>query len=184
MAACINWDFVISPSLDGLVNFDALERPIMTFEMSNVTFRRAREDDVDAIVHLLMDDVLGKAREDASEHSAEDYLRAFAAIDSDPNQILVVASDGEEVVGTLQLSFIPGLARKGAWRAQIEAVRIASSRRGAGIGKEMIRWAVSESRRRGCRQVQLTSDKRRTDAHRFYEGLGFAASHIGYKLTV
>jgi GNAT superfamily N-acetyltransferase len=156
----------------------------MTSGMSKIIFRRARKEDVDAIVHLLMDDVLGKAREDASERGADAYLEAFAAIDSDPNQLLVVAFDGDEVVGTLQLSFLPGLARKGAWRGQIEAVRIASPRRGAGIGKEMIEWAISECRQRRCAHVQLTSDKSRTDAHRFYERLGFAASHIGYKLAV
>jgi len=152
--------------------------------MSKAVFRRARKEDVEAVVKLLMDDVLGRTREDSSQPGADDYLAAFAAIDSDPNQLLAVALDGEEIVGTLQLSFLPGLARKGAWRGQIEAVRIASSRRGGGIGKEMIEWAILECRSRGCRYVQLTSDKRRTDAHRFYEGLRFAASHIGYKLSI
>lgn len=152
--------------------------------MSKVIFRRAREDDVPAIVQLLMDDVLGRAREDPSEPTAEAYLRAFAAIDEDPNQLLIVAVDDDEIVGTLQLSFIPGLARKGARRGLIEAVRIASRRRGCGIGKMMIEWAIAECRRRGCQQVQLTSDKSRADAHRFYEGLGFTASHIGYKLAI
>ena len=152
--------------------------------MSKVIFRRAREVDVPAIVQLLMDDVLGRAREDPSEPTAEAYLRAFAAIDEDPNQLLIVAVDDDEIVGTLQLSFIPGLARKGARRGLIEAVRIASRRRGCGIGKMMIEWAIAECRRRGCQQVQLTSDKSRADAHRFYEGLGFTASHIGYKLAI
>lgn len=131
-----------------------------------------------------MDDVLGRTREDISALGADVYRKAFAAIDADPNQLLVVASDADEIVGTLQLSFMPGLSRKGAWRGQIEAVRIASSRRGGGIGTEMIEWAISECRRRGCRHVQLTSEKSRTDAHRFYEGLGFVASHIGYKLAI
>lgn len=131
-----------------------------------------------------MDDVLGRTREDSSEPGAEPYMAAFAAIDVDPHHLLAVAVDGEEIVGTLQLSFIPGLARKGAWRGQIEAVRVASTRRGGGIGKEMIEWAIAECRHRGCRHVQLTTDKRRTDAHRFYEGLGFVASHVGYKLAI
>lgn len=150
--------------------------------MSKVIFRRAQEQDIEAIVQLLMDDVLGRTREDACETGA--YLKAFAAIDADPNQLLVVASDGDETVGTMQLSFIPGLSRNGAWRGQIEAVRIASSRRGGGLGGKMIEWAIAECRQRGCRHVQLTTDRSRTDAHRFYEGLGFVASHIGYKLDI
>lgn len=165
-------------------NFDPPAGPIKTQEMSKVIFRRAREEDIEAIVQLLMDDVLGRTREDASALATDAYLEAFAAIDGDPNQLLVVASEADEIVGTLQLSFIPGLARNGAWRGQIEAVRIASSRRGGGIGREMIEWAIFECRHRGCRHVQLTTDKSRTDAHRFYEGLGFLASHIGYKLAI
>lgn len=152
--------------------------------MSKLVFRRAKAEDLAAIVQLLLDDVLGQAREDSSRAVGADYTTAFAAIDADPHQLLVVAAEGEEVVGTLQLSFIPGLARRGAWRGQIEAVRVASSLRGRGIGKEMVEWAVSECRRRGCSHVQLTTDKRRTDAHRFYDRLGFVASHLGYKLTI
>lgn len=152
--------------------------------MSKLVFRRAKAEDLAAIVQLLLDDVLGQAREDSSRAVGAGYTAAFAAIDADPHQLLVVAAEGEEVVGTLQLSFIPGLARRGAWRGQIEAVRVASSLRGRGIGKEMVEWAVSECRRRGCSHVQLTTDKRRTDAHRFYDRLGFVASHLGYKLTI
>ena len=152
--------------------------------MSKIIFRRAREKDIEAIVQLLSDDVLGRTREDVSATGKDVYRKAFAAIDADPNQLLLVACEGDETVGTLQLSFIPGLARSGALRGQIEAVRIASSRRGGGIGKEMIEWAILECRRRGCRHVQLTTDKSRTDARRFYEGLGFVASHIGYKLAL
>ncbi|HEV2596340.1 MAG TPA: GNAT family N-acetyltransferase [Sphingomicrobium sp.] len=152
--------------------------------MSNSIFRRARVEDLATIVQLLRDDVLGQTREASSESVGEGYTAAFAAIDADPNQLLVVADDEKEVVGTLQLSFIPGLARKGAWRGQIEAVRVASSRRGHGIGREMIEWAVAECRRRGCSHVQLTTDRRRIDAHRFYDRLGFVASHLGYKLTI
>lgn len=131
-----------------------------------------------------MDDVLGRTREVSSEPGAEPHMAAFAAIDGDPHQLLAVAADGKEIVGTLQLSFMPGLARKGAWRGQIEAVRVASARRGGGIGKAMIEWAITECHHRGCRYVQLTTDKRRTDAHRFYEKLGFVASHLGYKLAI
>src|SRR5690348_15494964 len=141
--------------------------------MSQLVFRRARAEDLAAITQLLVDEVLGRTREDSSAKVGEGYTAAFAAIDADPHQLLVVADDGNEIIGTLQLSFIPGLARKGAWRGQIEAVRVASSRRGRGIGKEMMEWAISECRRRGCSHVQLTTDKRCTDAHRFYDRLGF-----------
>jgi GNAT superfamily N-acetyltransferase len=92
--------------------------------------------------------------------------------------------DDGEVVGTLQLSFLPGIARKGAWRGQIEAVRIAASRRGGGLGQHMFEWAIGECRARGCRLVQLATDRNRPDAHRFYERLGFVASHVGYKLAL
>jgi ribosomal protein S18 acetylase RimI-like enzyme len=152
--------------------------------MPNIDFRRARAEDLPAIVELLIDDVLGRNREDSAESGTEPYMAAFRAIDSDPNQLLVVAVDREEIVGTLQLGFIPGLSRKGAWRGQIEAVRVSSARRGGGIGRKMIQWAIAQCRHRGCRHVQLTTDKQRIDAHRFYEGLGFVASHVGYKLEV
>jgi len=152
--------------------------------MAIPTFRRASAADLPALVQLLADDALGAGREDPRLPLDAAYAAAFKAIDSDPNQYLAVAVDGEEIVGTLQLSFIPGLARKGSWRGQIEAVRIASSRRGAGLGEQMFDWAIAECRDRGCRLVQLTTDKDRPDAHRFYERLGFAATHIGYKLTL
>ena len=90
----------------------------------------------------------------------------------------------DEVIGTLQLTFIPGLARTGAWRGQIEAVRIAETHRGSGVGQQMFEWAIEQCRARGCKLVQLTTDKARPDAHRFYERLGFVGSHIGYKLTL
>src|SRR5699024_9864733 len=106
------------------------------------------------------------------------------AIDGDPAQLLVVLDDGGRVVGTMQLSFIPGLSRSGATRCQVEAVRIASSHRGHRLGEQMIRWAVVESARRGCALVQLTTDKSRGDAHRFYERLGFTASHEGFKMAL
>jgi GNAT superfamily N-acetyltransferase len=144
--------------------------------------RRATASDLPAIVGLLADDDLGRQREDARLPLDHAYEDAFRAIDADANQLLAVAVDGDEVLGTLQLSFIPGLGRKGAWRGQIEAVRIASSRRGGGLGRQMLEWAIAECRARGCRLVQLTTDRNRPDAHRFYNRLGFVASHIGYKL--
>lgn len=150
--------------------------------MPPITFRRAELKDLPAIVDLLADDELGQQREVVGEPLAESYRTAFAAIEADPNQYLVVALKDAEVVGTLQLSFLPGLARNGAWRGQIEAVRIAASLRGSGAGKQMFEWAIAQCRARGCSLVQLTTDKRRPEAHRFYEHLGFVASHVGYKL--
>ncbi|HKD89893.1 MAG TPA: GNAT family N-acetyltransferase, partial [Streptosporangiaceae bacterium] len=106
------------------------------------------------------------------------------AIDADPAHTLVVAEQAGEIVGTMQLSFLPGLARRGALRAQIEAVRVAESNQGSGLGSAMIGWAIDEARRRGCALVQLTTDKSRRDAHRFYQRLGFVASHEGMKLAL
>ncbi len=152
--------------------------------MTDIAFRRATRADIPAIVAMLADDPLGAAREDASAPDAPAYQDAFAAIDADPNQFLAVMTDGGTVVGTLQLTLIPGLSRKGALRGQIEAVRVAAGRRGEGLGRRLFDWAIAECRARGCATVQLTTDKSRTDAHRFYDRLGFAASHIGYKLAL
>ncbi|TGQ64256.1 GNAT family N-acetyltransferase [Mesorhizobium sp. M00.F.Ca.ET.186.01.1.1] len=149
-----------------------------------ITFRKAQAADLPAIVAMLADDPLGAAREDASLPLAQGYLDAFAAMDADPNQLLAVAVDGAEVVGTLQITFLAGLSRKGAWRGQIEAVRVAGHRRSGGIGKQMFEWAIDECRARGCSLVQLTTDKGRADAHRFYDGLGFTGSHLGYMKTL
>ncbi|WP_219416799.1 GNAT family N-acetyltransferase [Pseudonocardia nigra] len=151
-----------------------------------VVLRRAEAADVRALVALLAADQLGAGREDdpADRDALAPYLDAFAVIDADPAHLLVVAAGGDAVVGTLQLSFIPGLARRGAWRAQIEAVRVAGHLRGRGLGEFMIRWAIAEAERRGCALVQLTTDKRRADAHRFYRRLGFVASHEGMKLDL
>jgi GNAT superfamily N-acetyltransferase len=112
------------------------------------------------------------------------YLDAFDVIDADPAHLLLVAEVGAEVVGTLQLSVLPTLVRQGAPRAQLEGVHVRSDHRGSGVGGAMVRWAVEEARRRGCALVQLTSQKRRTDAHRFYTRLGFANSHEGFKLSL
>jgi ribosomal protein S18 acetylase RimI-like enzyme len=151
-----------------------------------VVLRRAEAADVRALVALLAADQLGAGREgDPADRGAlAPYLAAFAAIDADPAHLLVDAAGGDAVAGTLQLSFIPGLARRGAWRAQIEAVRVAGNLRGRGLGESMIRWAIAEAERRGCALVQLTTDKRRADAHRFYRRLGFVASHEGMKLDL
>ena len=152
--------------------------------MTDLTFRRAGAADLEDIVALLADDELGRKREDPDPPLNPRYIDAFAAIDADRNQFLAVVEEGGEIVGCLQLSFIPGLSRLGLWRGQIESVRISSARRGGGLGKRMFEWAIDECRKRRCEIVQLTTDKSRADARRFYEGLGFVASHEGMKLAL
>ncbi|USX51461.1 GNAT family N-acetyltransferase [Lentzea sp. HUAS12] len=146
-----------------------------------ITIRRARPEDVDAIVAMLADDPLGARREKPGDPA---YLEAFEVIDADPHQYLAVADIGGEVVGTLQLTFTSGLSRLGMTRATVEAVRVRSDQRGNGLGADLVRWAVDEARARGCGMVQLTTDASRVDAHRFYERLGFSASHVGMKLSL
>lgn len=151
----------------------------------DVVLRRAGLADVPAIVGLLVDDPLGRSREagtDAADLSP--YLAAFAAVDRDPAHLLAVAVAGDEVVGTLQLTFLPGLSRRGALRAEIEGVRVGPAYRSQGLGRAMVAWAAEEARRRGCALVQLTSHQSRADAHRFYSRLGFVASHVGFKLAL
>ena len=147
-------------------------------------FRKARRDDLEKIIAILADDELGQTREDPSLPLSAEYLSAFDAIDSDPNQFLTVIEIDGEIAGTLQLTFIPGLSRFGSWRGQIEAVRIAREHRGGGLGHQLFEWAIAQCRERGCRLVQLTTDKTRPDAYRFYEQLGFTASHEGFKLKL
>ena len=155
----------------------------MTLPGSTVFLREAVVDDVPVVVELLGADQLGAARDAAtSQADLEPYLRAFTVLDADPAHLLVVADDGAAVVATLQLSLLPGLARRGALRAQLEAVRVRADYRSQGLGTAMFEWAINESRRRGATLVQLTTDKSRDDAHRFYERLGFVASHEGFKL--
>jgi ribosomal protein S18 acetylase RimI-like enzyme len=152
-------------------------------------FRRATRDDLPAIVAMLADDPLGAQRESNTSPLPRRYHDAFDAIDRDPNIELVVAQAGGAgapgatgLVGVLQLSFIPNISHQGSWRALIEGVRVAAAHRGGGVGRQMLLWAIERARQRGCLMVQLTSDKSRTDAIRFYEGLGFVASHQGLKL--
>jgi GNAT superfamily N-acetyltransferase len=152
----------------------------MMFVPTAPIFRSATRADVPTIVSLLADDVLGAGR----EGDTDAYWAAFERVAADPRTELIVADIGGEVAGTLQLTFIPGLSRMGAERAQIEAVRVAASHRRRGLGREMITWAVEQARGRGCALVQLTSDKRRSDAIRFYESLGFEPTHEGLKLPL
>ncbi|MEU1890543.1 GNAT family N-acetyltransferase [Streptomyces pristinaespiralis] len=150
--------------------------------MTDIVIRSAVADDIPAIVAMLADDPLGATRE--SPDDMEPYLTAYERLRSDPNQFLMVAERDGTVVGTLQLTVVPGLSRRGSTRSIIEAVRVHSSERGQGLGRQLIEWAIEESRQQNCRLVQLTSDAARTDAHRFYEQLGFTGSHVGFKLPL
>ena len=152
--------------------------------MSTLVFREAREDDLPRLVAMLADDDLGRGRENSGPDLSPAYRKAFAEISSSSaNRILVAESDGA-VVGTLQLTVIPGLSRQGAKRGLIEAVRVASDARGGGIGEKLVRHAIGVAKDAGCRLVQLTSDKRRARAHEFYRRLGFEPSHEGFKLEL
>jgi GNAT superfamily N-acetyltransferase len=154
----------------------------MLIGMTDVVIRRATLADVPGIVAMIADDQLGVTRETLDDLTP--YEHAFALIDDDPNQALVVADRNGELIGTLQLTIIPGLSRRGSSRGLVEAVRVAAAARGTGLGTTLMEWAIDESRRRGCTLVQLTSDKTRTDAHRFYDRLGFVNSHEGFKLKL
>lgn len=147
-----------------------------------LSLRDARRDEVPAIVAMLADDMLGGARERLDDQRP--YYEAFEAIARDPNNRLLVAEVDGAIAGCLQLTFIPGLSRGAAWRAQIESVRVAAAARGGGFGRRMIEAAIDLARERDCTVVQLTSDKRRSDALRFYEALGFTATHEGMKLML
>jgi GNAT superfamily N-acetyltransferase len=151
--------------------------------IAHLAARRAQRADLPRLLELLADDELGKQRE---AHGSDDpsYSRAFDTIDRDSNQLLMVAEADGRVVAMLQLTFIPGLSRRGAWRANIEAVRVDSALRCRGIGRWMMERAIDVARKRDCRLVQLTSDRQRAQAHRFYAGLGFKDSHVGYKLAL
>jgi len=147
-----------------------------------LTIRRAAAEDLPALVALLADDPLGSSRETPDDPAP--YRAAFERITADPQHYLAVAERAGRIVGTLQLTLVPGLSRRGATRAIVEAVRVHADERGAGLGSALMTWAVEESRRLGAELVQLTSDASRTDAHRFYERLGFVPSHIGFKLPL
>jgi GNAT superfamily N-acetyltransferase len=152
--------------------------------MSGVTLRQARREELPTIVRMLADDALGQKRHRVEEPLPGAYYAAFDAIAASPNNLLCVAEQNGEIVGTLQLTFIPGLDYLGAERMLIEAVRVRGDRRNAGIGKAMIVRAIEIAQERGCQRVELTSSASRKDAHRFYERLGFAASHVGMKLLL
>jgi ribosomal protein S18 acetylase RimI-like enzyme len=142
-------------------------------------FRSAVFQDLPRLVAMLADDPLGRQREDPDHREA--YQDAFRAIDGDPNHDLLLAVDGPQVLGFLQLSFLPGLTYQGGWRAQVEGVRVSASQRSQGIGRALVEHAVALARQKGCRLIQLTTDQARPEALRFYEKLGFRATHVGLK---
>ncbi|MFF7388832.1 GNAT family N-acetyltransferase [Streptomyces scabiei] len=150
--------------------------------MGDLDIRPATEADVPEIVAMLADDPLGAQRE--SPDDLAPYLTALGRLIDDPHQHVVVAVRQGRVVGTLQLTIVPGLSRRGSTRAIIEGVRVHADERGTGLGTQLIEWAIDSSRAEGCQLVQLTSDVTRTEAHRFYERLGFQATHVGFKLPL
>ncbi|HEX2815465.1 MAG TPA: GNAT family N-acetyltransferase [Phenylobacterium sp.] len=150
-----------------------------------ITLRAARREDVAVIVALLADDDLGAGREVVSDPPLPGYLEAFERIAANPRTLLAVAEDtAGAVVGTLELTFIPGLSNQGAELALVSAVRVSSSLRGQGLGETMMAWAMDEARRRGCRDMELLSHLSRVAAQRFYERLGFAKSHAGMRIRL
>ena len=150
----------------------------------SLEFRLAVLQDLDQIVAMLADDVLGSKRERYEQPLPASYLQAFQAIAEDPNNELVVACFGNEVVGVQQITFTPYITHQGGWRATIEGVRTVSSVRGKGVGTQLINWAIERAKERGCHLIQLTTDKQRPDAMRFYERLGFQATHEGLKMKL
>lgn len=149
--------------------------------MSTLVFRDATAADLPFIVGLYVEDAVVPTGDDPARAGEQPYLDALAAIEKDPNQLLMVAELDGEPVGTIQLTFIPGIARQGGWRGLIEGVHIVPSQRSKGLGSQMIGWALEQCRARNCRLAQLTSNKKRLDAHRFYERLGWKKSHEGFK---
>lgn len=146
-----------------------------------LTYRTAGPDDLPFIIGLIVEDSVVVTEDRAEDAMDEDYRAALAAIDADPNEEMWIVERDGIAVGCFQLSFLPGLMRRGMWRGQIEVVHVSADARNLGIGSEMMRWALARCREKGCGMVQLTSNKKRTDAHRFYERLDFARSHEGFK---
>lgn len=150
----------------------------------NCEFREATINDLSSIVRLLADDFLGRQREQYENPLPESYLKAFHEIDADPNNHLIVAVIDRAVVGTVQLTFTPSISFRGGKRATVESVRVDEALRGQGLGRELMLWVIERARREGCISIQLTTHAKREGAHRFYERLGFAKSHLGMKLAL
>jgi GNAT superfamily N-acetyltransferase len=152
--------------------------------MNRVHFRRARREDLPDIVRMLADDELGRQREKCEDPLPESYYTAFQQINTDPNQELIVAQLDGKVVGTLHLMFLPSISYQGQLRAQVESVRVDKQYQNQGIGSDMMKWTIERAKEYGAHMMQLTSNKARQDAHRFYERLGFKGSHLGMKLNL
>jgi GNAT superfamily N-acetyltransferase len=152
--------------------------------LNRLSFRAATAADLPFIVRLVVEDSVVPLIDDPDGAASPDYEAALAAIDADPNQEMLIAMFGGEPIGCFQLTYIPGLMRRGMWRGLIENVHVAPTHRNSGFGSEMMAWAVERCRERGCGMVQLTSNKKRVDAHRFYRRLGFQQSHEGFKLML
>ena len=175
---CIGQFFLVCQDQLGKLVFQLAEIPT---QVTHFHFPTAADANL-ARERLLADDEIGAQREHFAEPLPESYFTAFDAINGDANNELVVADSGGKILGMLQLTFIPYLNFQGSWRALIESVHVSSRVRGRGVGSAMMRWAIARAEERGCRIVQLTTDKRRAEAKRFYEKLGFKATHEGMKL--
>ena len=149
-----------------------------------LTFREASQTDIPTLVSLLADDLLGQEREDTSSPLNTRYLEVFQQINHDPNNELIVVAHEDTIIGMLQLTFIPYLTHTGSVRCLIEGVRIDRRYRGMGLGSRCFQWAIDRAKERGCNIVQLTSNKQRTEAIKFYKNLGFEATHEGFKLAI
>lgn len=152
--------------------------------MHAILFRQATIDDLPAIIRMLADDFLGQQRERLEDPLPESYVKAFREIDADPNNELIVAENDGVVIGTLQLIIIPSLSYQGGKRSSVESVRVDEKYRGQGIGREMMLWAIERAKEKDCISMHLTSHGERKDAHRFYQQLGFSASHVGMKISL
>jgi len=150
----------------------------------NLTIRPATIDDVPRVVQMLADDFLGERRERFEDPLPEPYLKMFREIEDDPNNELIVAESGGEIVGTFQLTYTPSLSFQGSKRCTVESVRVDTKFRGQGVGREMMLWAIKRARKKRCVSMQLTTHSERRDAHRFYEQLGFKTTHLGMKLML
>lgn len=146
-----------------------------------LTYRHATPEDLPFIIRQIVEDSVVATSDSIADAMHEDYTKALAAIDASPNEEMFIVEDDGKAIGCFQLTYLPGLMRRGMWRGMIEVVHVADGLRNRGYGSEMMRWALEHCRERGCGMVQLTSNKKRTDAHRFYERLGFLKSHEGFK---
>ncbi|MEQ1770431.1 MAG: GNAT family N-acetyltransferase [Devosia sp.] len=147
-----------------------------------LAYRKATPADIAFILGLIVEDSVIETGDDPLDAGDPRYAAAFAAIDADPNQEMIVVEEEGERVGCFQLTYMPGIMRRGMWRGQIENVHVRAASQNRGIGSAMMKWAIERCRERGCGIIQLTSNKKRLDAHRFYERLGFLKSHEGFKL--